>query len=1006
MSSTVQAQLSADIAAFQAAMQAAAASVNQFAAQTQTAAGNASSAFATMAGNVNNNLNRTNASFTQLNNNVTATHNAFNVLGMRANFVGRELHAIIDETVAGRWTQFSGTATNILGTMAQLNPVLTAQIGIVAALAAGVGYLAYQWIATANAVRHAEGEMLIVGQNGANAIGEINRTLTTATDKWGTWQGEARKIALALASLHGPAADFRDAIENAALAQARLTGGDAVKTVEEYVKRFNEGGKGALEFANSIQLLDGQVMKTGESLKQHVENLVKTGQDTQAMNAILALSKDRFVADAEALAKYNKEMSDYVKMSAAAGAEGQAALPPPPTRPTLTIQPGLDQQATQDQNAVDKLNESLNRRQQYTIDLKAAQDALNRVDKEANPAAYAAAQNAVAEAEQKVASTHTELERRQHEETLSRLQQDLAANQDFADRRVGIEKQIAEENTKYFGQYSDQARSAENQVTAAAREARDAELRLKLAQLEQKEIAVKNSAGAEIAIENEKLALLRQYGKEGTLEYQNELNRRQSLMVRAGNQATTAAEDALRAQQAAHKNDYTVQLQIEDQILAMLKAHYTEASVQYQKELIKRQELLNAQAAQEAAVARQQANTARDLERIQDEMINRAAAAQKKGGTFSLVELFGGSASDLSTYEEQMNQLVAAHQAAMDAIKTSQQEAADQGKLAVQKALDAELIENQSFASKVQQIQLQAAEATRKAWESVADGIASSMSSSLSGMITGTTTSTKAIQSITESLLNKVLDYSLKMALRWAADRVLELTTTTTTEAAKTAAVTAGTTARTAAEHTSLVGSILSWIGQQLASFLGLETGKTAASVAGNAARKGVDAAAATASIAAIQTTGRAEIGTEAAIAAAAAFADTAMLGPAGLAAAPGAASAAYAAVMTFGQGLASLDVGAWSIPKDMVAQVHKGEMVIPANFAEGLRGALGQLGATQTYGGQPLTLNYAPSIAAGGGPGALSPNQIASIMSMTSREMYSYIWNVTRNGATKLPGR
>src|SRR5581483_5818863 len=40
---------------------------------------------------------------------------------------------------------------------------------------------------------------------------------------------------------------------------------------------------------------------------------------------------------------------------------------------------------------------------------------------------------------------------------------------------------------------------------------------------------------------------------------------------------------------------------------------------------------------------------------------------------------------------------------------------------------------------------------------------------------------------------------------------------------------------------------------------------------------------------------------------------------------APIAAGAAFAAVAAY-EGLASLDVGAWNVPHDMVAQIHKGE--------------------------------------------------------------------------------
>jgi hypothetical protein len=39
--------------------------------------------------------------------------------------------------------------------------------------------------------------------------------------------------------------------------------------------------------------------------------------------------------------------------------------------------------------------------------------------------------------------------------------------------------------------------------------------------------------------------------------------------------------------------------------------------------------------------------------------------------------------------------------------------------------------------------------------------------------------------------------------------------------------------------------------------------------------------------------------------------------------------------------GLVALDVGAWDVPRDMVAQIHAGETVVPQSFAEGMRSAM-----------------------------------------------------------------
>jgi hypothetical protein len=60
---------------------------------------------------------------------------------------------------------------------------------------------------------------------------------------------------------------------------------------------------------------------------------------------------------------------------------------------------------------------------------------------------------------------------------------------------------------------------------------------------------------------------------------------------------------------------------------------------------------------------------------------------------------------------------------------------------------------------------------------------------------------------------------------------------------------------------------------------------------------------------------------------------------------APAAAAEAYAAVAAMA-GPASLDVGAWNVPRDMTANIHKGETVVPTNFAEGMRQSGGFGGA------------------------------------------------------------
>jgi hypothetical protein len=60
---------------------------------------------------------------------------------------------------------------------------------------------------------------------------------------------------------------------------------------------------------------------------------------------------------------------------------------------------------------------------------------------------------------------------------------------------------------------------------------------------------------------------------------------------------------------------------------------------------------------------------------------------------------------------------------------------------------------------------------------------------------------------------------------------------------------------------------------------------------------------------------------------------------------AAGPAAAAGAVVAGVATGLPSFDTGAWSLPSDMVARVHKGEMIVPAQQAEQMRQGGGMSG-------------------------------------------------------------
>lgn len=128
-----------------------------------------------------------------------------------------------------------------------------------------------------------------------------------------------------------------------------------------------------------------------------------------------------------------------------------------------------------------------------------------------------------------------------------------------------------------------------------------------------------------------------------------------------------------------------------------------------------------------------------------------------------------------------------------------------------------------------------------------------------------------------------------------------------------------------------------------------------------------------------------------AAVAGANTFAATSAIPIIGPELAPGAAAAAVSETMSFA-GLIALATGAWDLRSDMVAQLHKGEMVVPENFASGLRGHGGG-----GFGAGDVNMHYAPTIH------AREPATLSQMLTRESSEMLSWLNRQFRNGSIRV---
>ena len=211
-------------------------------------------------------------------------------------------------------------------------------------------------------------------------------------------------------------------------------------------------------------------------------------------------------------------------------------------------------------------------------------------------------------------------------------------------------------------------------------------------------------------------------------------------------------------------------------------------------------------------------------------------------------------------------------------------------------------------ALKRQQIEAAYARQVYADYRSSFDQIASSASTQIGQLIQGQETLRQAVANVLLSIVESFIQARLKAVADWAAGVVAETAATQAGEAAKTSAVVAGTAARTSATETGAIASAATTIAS-IARSIVASAAETFAGIFGFLAP---------------------------------------VLGPAAV----GPAGAGQATVLAAGAALPSFDSGAWSLPSDMIAMVHRGEMIVPAGLAGQIRdgsGGAGGAGGTVT---------------------------------------------------------
>lgn len=174
---------------------------------------------------------------------------------------------------------------------------------------------------------------------------------------------------------------------------------------------------------------------------------------------------------------------------------------------------------------------------------------------------------------------------------------------------------------------------------------------------------------------------------------------------------------------------------------------------------------------------------------------------------------------------------------------------------------------------------------------------------------------------------------------------------------------------------------------QGLLAHLVMETAKTAATTTGVAARTSAETAGASTSLVAQIASAVKSIAVDAGQTFAGIFAFLSpLMGPA----AAGPAAAGEAAVYAAAGSIAAFDVGAWSIPQDMLGVLHAGEAVVPESFASGLRSAVG--GAGDATAPSAASITFAPQISALDGKSVVALFNNPAIMRQFARNLGAYL--------------
>ena len=838
--------------------------------------------------------------------------------GMHMNHgITREMMVLGHEAMQGNFSKIPGSMMVLAERIEITSAAMLGAVGAAAALSIACIHLVESALKAAAALREVSAAAVLQGRSGAEATSAVEAGVRSMTASGTIWRSEAREIGSSIQRL-GTVSDAtrqRLMLLGPALQQA-LGAGDAEKAATEIEKVF--GSQSSLDaFIKANKLLTASEQESYDAALRN-----RDGYKAQeiALDALTARIKPAFDEYQRVYQAQNSAFMGSVfgpmerTLSNLIGEEKSAAQG--------LVVPRFSLQGTApDDSATRRLVET---EQQYNTTLRERQTIEADIERMTKAAAAATDAGQKQELDGLVKIARAKLDAlKDPGETgwATRVAQQAQAAGDAAVTAAASagkkREQIVEAGTRaemliYEAASKDMSRTDEERNAMAARAV---QLHMQL---------VKEDAAAS---------------------------------TKAGQSALEAHIAELSAEQGADRDNYGRWMAIEQQKLAYLRQALGERSKQYQDELkaeetYEREHAMKMQAAQAEEVKRE-IESGNELIHQKKAQLDQDVADQQIT-----------RAQEFSALREFVQQQFQADQ---DAV-TAEIQSLDQGTQAWRTAMNERASLADKLRTELAQIAASEAKADEKAaqqsaqaWQQSFSSIASSGERAVSGLIMGTETYRKAEMEVMSSVVESVAGAAEKMLERWVVYEIGRLTADTATQNAINVQQEAGQsgmsalwkwglarfTSTKASETTASAVANMTQTTQTVAA----QSAQTQAVIAGEAAKTSAVAAGAAASKGAQAAINGPTVMADAAKAAAGAYSAVAGIPYVGPVLAPIAAGVAFAAVSAY-EGMASLDVGTSYVPRDMVAQIHQGEMVIPRYEADLLRGAAGGGGAASAGAG------------------------------------------------------